>query len=293
MITLATRGSALALAQSQIVLAELRLRAPGLEVHLEVIDSDGDLNPHSEVPDLEGSGWFSSRLEQALLEGRVDAAVHSAKDLPSELPSGLRVGAYLRREDPRDAMVTGGNRSWRDLAEGARVGTSSPRREAQLRALRPDLDVVPMRGNLDTRLRRVEAGEIPAVMVAAAGLARLHRGHLGQVLDPHLECTPAPAQGAIALEVRVGAELDGLAAALDDPTTRICVESERAVLGAMGGGCRLPLGALAEAVGGDLFVLTVAWAPVERPFQMLRKSGTAPGPELLDLALGFATELRT
>ncbi|MHB8555544.1 MAG: hydroxymethylbilane synthase [Candidatus Dormibacteria bacterium] len=289
---IATRGSSLALAQAQIVLLEFRRLAPWLDLRLEVIDSDGDLNPEAAVPDLGGQGWFSSRLERALAEGRVDAAVHSAKDLPSELSAGLRVGAYLKREDPRDALVTEGGLPWRALPAGARVGTSSPRRAAQLQALRPDLEVVPMRGNLDTRLRRVAAGDIDAVLVAMAGLIRIGRPAEGQILDPQLECTPAPAQGAIALEIRVGGDLADLAASLDDATTRVCVEAERAVLAGMGGGCRLPLGALAEAVGDGDFALTVAWAPPDRPRDLLRRSGRSGAGGLRPLAERLATELR-
>ncbi len=292
MTVIATRGSPLALAQAQIVLVEFRRLAPWLDVRLEVIDSDGDLNPEAAVPDLDGQGWFSSRLERALAEGRVDAAVHSAKDLPSQLPAGLRVGAYLEREDPRDALVTGAGLPWRALPAGARVGTSSPRRAAQLQALRPDLELVPMRGNLDTRLRRVAGGDIDAVPVAMAGLIRIGRPAEGQLLDPQLECTPAPAQGAIALEIRAGGDLADLAASLDDPTTRICVEAERAVLAGMGGGCRLPLGALAEAVGDGDFALSVAWAPPDRPRDLLRRSGRSGAGGLRALAERLATELR-
>lgn len=292
MITLATRGSSLALAQSQIALARLRGQSPGLAVRLEVIDSDGDLNPDAAVPDLVGQGWFSSRLERALVEGRVDAAIHSAKDLPSQLPAGLLVGAYLPRGDPRDAMVTAGGHPWRELSRGARVGTSSPRRAAQLKAMRSDLEVVAMRGNLDTRLQRVTAGEIQAVMVAVAGLSRIGRTRMGEPLDPHLECTPAPAQGAIAIEVRAKSEVAELVSALDDRTTRACVEAERAILGAMGGGCRLPLGALAEPAGDGAIALTAAWAPAGGQAQLVRRSGQARPTELLDLALQLAAELR-
>lgn len=291
MTVLATRASLLARAQAELVAEGLRRLRPGQPVELALVRSDGDLEPSTEVSALEGQGWFTSRLEQALSEGRVDGAVHSAKDLPSQLASGLTVGAYLKRGDPRDAVVCSGGRSWRELPAGARLGTSSPRRAAQLRALRPDLEMVPMRGNLDSRLRRVERGELDGVLVARAGLVRIGRGDEGEALDPHLECTPAPAQAAIALQVASDSSLAELAAGLDDAPTRACVEAERLVLERMGGGCRLPLGALAEEDGAGGFTLTVAWAPDVEPPAIRRSSGAAPGPGLGDLAARLAREL--
>jgi hydroxymethylbilane synthase len=291
LIVLATRGSALALAQAELALAEIRRRRPGLEVRLEVVESDGDLSPSTAVAELAGDGWFTSKLERELADGRVDGVVHSAKDLPSELAPGLIVGAYLKREDPRDSIVTRVGLRWIELDQGAVVGTSSARRSAQLTALRADLQVVPMRGNVDTRLRRVSDGELDAVMLAQAGLLRIGKGDLGQPLDPHLECTPAPAQGAIALEVRAGSSMEELCSLMDDASTRLCVEAERAVLKGLGGGCLLPLGALAEPTGNDRYALTVAWLPPGSGSGLVRRSGLAAAASLTRLAEGIAADL--
>jgi hydroxymethylbilane synthase len=279
------------LAQAELVLGELRRLRPGLEARLEVVQSDGDLLPSTSVDGLPGEGWFTTKLERELADGKVDAVVHSAKDLPSKLPAGLIVGAYLRREDPRDSIVTQGELRWADLALGAVVGTSSVRRSFQLAAVRPDLRVVPIRGNVDTRLRRVSDGELDAVMLAQAGLVRLGRTQAGQPLDPHLECTPAPAQGAIALEVRVGSATEEFSSLLDDADTRLCVGVERVILEAMGGGCLLPLGALAEPVGHDDYSLTVAWLPPGEGREMVRRSGRASAAGLARLAERLAAEV--
>jgi hydroxymethylbilane synthase len=259
LIALATRGSALARAQTELAIAALRSRFPTEEFTAVVVDSDGDLSPAALAPDLPGQGWFTSRLELALRSGQVDGAIHSAKDLPAELGPDLLLAGFLRRADPRDALVSAGAGHLADLAPGARVGTSSPRRSVQLLALRPDLRCEPIRGNVDSRIRKVRDGEFDGCVVAMAGLDRLGRAEDGVALDPRLECTPAPAQGAIALQARVGSRFADLAAAIDDRITRDCVEAERRVLTEMGGGCQLPLGTLAEALGKEHARLTVAW----------------------------------
>jgi len=287
----ATRGSALALAQAELTINLLRALEPAGEFQLLVVDSDGDLNPSLPVPELEGQGWFSSRLERALSEGKVEAAVHSAKDLPTISPGGLTVGAYLAREDPRDSLVTVNGAPWRDLPTGSRVGTSSPRRAFQLQALRPDLQPVSIRGNIDTRLRRMGQLGLGAVMVAQAGLIRLGRGGQGQPLDPIEECTPAPAQGAIAVQVAANTAMAGLVSALDDASTRTCVEAERAVLVRMGGGCRLPLGVFAEPTKEGNFRLTVAWSPGDLAAAPQRLTVLATPGELVPRALALADQL--
>ncbi len=288
---LATRGSALALAQARLALQQLRALAPGLEIELCVIDSDGDLNPDQAVPDLPGQGWFSSRLERALLQGEVDAAVHSAKDLPTTMSPELEVGAYLKREDPRDCIVTRSGCSWTELPAGSRIGTSSPRRGAQLVALRPDLIPTPVRGNVDTRIRRMGDAELEAIVVAQAGLLRLGRGREGQPLDPRTECTPAPAQGAIAVQVPHGGALAELVAHIDHRDTRLCVEAEREALLQMGGGCRLPLGVLAEPSGDGSYRLTVAWSATGTGHDLLRRSLVAAPDALREAARGIAHAL--
>jgi len=291
LIALATRGSALARAQTELALADLRAQFPDRDFAAVVIDSDGDLSPASVAPDLPGEGWFTSRLEQALLRGQVQGAVHSAKDLPTDLSPELVIGGFLARADPRDALVSAGEIALAELPQGARVGTSSPRRAAQLLALRPDLAVTTIRGNVDTRVRKVRDGEFEACVVALAGLARIDREREGRPLDPLRECTPAPAQGAIAIQARVGSEFAEMAAAIDDPITRGCVEAERLVLTEMGGGCRLPLGALAEPLGSDRARLTVAWAAEPgSPVRRLTEESSRDG--LAALALVLAQRLR-
>lgn len=288
---LATRGSALALAQARLALQQLRALDPQLDVELCVIDSDGDLSPNQPVPELPGQGWFSSRLERALLDGGCDAAVHSAKDLPTTESPGLAVGAYLVREDPRDCVVTRSGSPWADLPAGARIGTSSPRRAAQLLALRPDLVPTPVRGNVDTRIRRMGELGLEAVVIAQAGLLRLGRGPEGQPLDPHHQCTPAPAQGAIAVQVRPDSRLAGLVAALDDRNTRLCAEAEREVLLGLGGGCRLPLGVLAEPWGAGRFGITVAWSADGTGGDLVRRFEAVPPEALITTARELARQL--
>jgi len=290
LIALATRGSALARAQTELAIAALQARFPGEEFTAVVVDSDGDLSPASLAPDLPGQGWFTSRLELALRSGQVEGAIHSAKDLPTEIDPDLLIAGFLSREDPRDALVSPDGGNLAGLSPGARVGTSSPRRSAQLLALRPDLRCDPIRGNVDTRIRKVRDGEFDACVVAMAGLIRLDRAHDGLALDPHLECTPAPAQGAIALQARVGSRFAELAAAIDDPSTRECVQAERRVLTEMGGGCQLPLGALAEPLDRERARLTVAW-PVAAGAAIRRITREGARAELGQLATAMAREL--
>jgi hydroxymethylbilane synthase len=195
-------------------------------------------------------GMFVKELEEALLDGRAHLAVHSAKDLPTELPPGLAVVAVPSREDPRDVLVGAGPGGLGGLPPGARVGTGSPRRRAQLLALRPDLEVVPIRGNVDTRLAKRDRGEVDALVLAAAGLARLGIGREdAAALDPGVS-TPAPGQGLLALEARAGdAGVAGALAAVHDPAAATALTAERAVLAALGGGCMSPVGALCEPAG--------------------------------------------
>lgn len=233
-----------------------RLRASGVPVELKTIVSDGDLRT---VDAPIGEGIFVTALERALVAGEIDLAVHSAKDLPLEEEPELVIAAYPERADARDALVTRrAGRSLDDLAAGARVGTDSPRRAGFLRALRPDLDVVPLHGNVDTRLKRLDAGDADALLLAAAGLDRLGFGsRIAARLDPE-SMPPAPAQGALAVQARRADErLCGLLSAIDDLDIRLAVEAEREVLRATGGTCRAPVGALAS-VKKDSFTLLAA-----------------------------------
>jgi len=253
-IRLGTRGSRLALIQAGLV-ADL-LRRWGEEVDIVEIVTEGDTRPVDMSP---GEGVFVAAIARALVAGEIDLAVHSAKEMPLEEEAGLVIGAYTERADPRDALVARQPGATLDsLPPGALVGTDSPRRAGFLRAVRPDLRVVPLHGNVDTRLRRLDCGEVDALVLAAAGLDRLGRGdRIGQRLDPQV-VAPAPAQGALAAQARRG-DLALLAALrrLDDPAVRVAVESERNVLGATGGTCRAPVGALGT-VTGDRISLLVA-----------------------------------
>jgi hydroxymethylbilane synthase len=247
-IRLGTRGSKLALVQAGIVAD--RLRAAGHEVEVLRIVTEGDLRPVDMVP---GEGVFVAAIARALIAGEVDLAVHSAKDVPLEEEAELVIAAYPERADARDALVTRkGGTSLETLPRGWRVGTDSPRRAGFVRAARPDLGLVPLHGNVDTRLRRLDEGEVDALILAAAGLDRLGRGdRIDQRLDTHV-VTPAPAQGALAIQARrADADLRRELAAIDDGAVRLAVRAERAVLEATGGTCRAPVGAFAEVQDGQ------------------------------------------
>jgi hydroxymethylbilane synthase len=249
-LRLGTRRSALALAQSELVAAALRDR--GHDVELVEVVTEGDRSAAA-LTALGGTGVFVTELRRQLLAGEVDLAVHSLKDLPTAAATDLVLAAVPRRADPRDALVSRDGRQLTDLAAGSVVGTGSPRRRAQLLALGLGLDVRPIRGNVDTRLRKVVDGEVDAVVVAAAGLARLGRlDEASELLDPG-QCLPAPGQGALAVECRAGddALAATLGAALDDPSTRAAVTAERVLLAELEAGCSAPVGALADVATGD------------------------------------------
>jgi hydroxymethylbilane synthase len=253
-LVIATRRSALALAQSRAVARALD--GLGHRVTLLELTTGGDRWSASGAPlPVAGDGakgMFVKELEEALLDGRADLAVHSAKDLPTELPAPLAVLAVPPREDPHDVLVgpPGGVAA---LPPGARVGTSSPRRRAQIAAVRPDLDVVEIRGNVDTRLRRLTEGAVDALVLAAAGLARLGLAPAGATLLPADAHVPAPGQGLLGIEGRGDREdLRAVVAGLDDPVAHACLRAERAFLAGMGGGCSTPVGALCRPEPGGL-----------------------------------------
>jgi hydroxymethylbilane synthase len=255
-LRLATRGSALARAQAELASVAIRAAGgPGTE--LVVVRTEGDRHQSAPIEQLSGQGWFTTAIERTLLDGRADVAVHAAKDLPTELAGGLEVAAVLARADARDCVVTRGGGGLDALADGATVGSSSARRAALLGDLRPGLRCVPIRGNVDTRLAKLEGGEVDAIIVAVAGLDRLGLSdRIGERLDPR-RFVPAPAQGAIALEVVTGGAATGAVVAVCDVSTDVAVRTERALLRAMGGGCLLPLGAWARVEEGAL-VLSAA-----------------------------------
>ena len=246
-LKLGTRGSALALTQSQWVADQLGERSGGaVKVSLEVIRTRGDAIQDKPLPEIGGKGLFTQELEDALRAGTIHLAVHSLKDLPTEGPADLTLGAYPAREDPRDALIGGPLVS---LAQGARVGTGSSRRAAQLLAARPDLRVEGIRGNVDTRLRKQREGVVDAVMLAMAGLRRLGFDVNPEPLDPTI-CTPAPGQGILGVQCRADAvDVLGWLKLLDDADARVEAEAERAFLAALGGGCSVPAGALARRAG--------------------------------------------
>lgn len=247
-LRLATRGSALALAQSRLVVEGLQAAWPELRVELVTVVTEGDRRGDVPAASLGGKGIFTAAVQQAVLDGRADLAVHSAKDLPAAQVPGLVLAAVPRRADPRDVLV-GRSRltGLDDLGPGARVGTGSPRRIALLHWLRPDLELVPIRGNVDSRVRRVHGGELDAVVLAAAGLRRLGlAGEAAVPLDPEA-FIPAPGQGTLAVEAREDdTRALGLLSALTHRPSRVALRAERSFLRRLGGSCTLPAGALAR-----------------------------------------------
>ena len=262
-IRLGTRASALATSQSRWVGDRLSA-ALGREVELVEITTEGDRDSRS-LAQLGGTGVFVSALRTALIDGRIDVAVHSLKDLPTAPAPGIALAAVPVREDPRDVLVARDGLTLGELPVGSRVGTGSPRRAAQLHALGLGLEITDIRGNVDTRIRKVRDGAYDAVVLARAGLARLGRlTEATEVLDP-LQVLPAPGQGALAVETREGDELAAEVAVLDDARTRAAVTAERAVLATLEGGCTAPIGVLAEVAEGDggeeLWVRAAALSP--------------------------------
>ena len=255
-LTIGSRGSQLALWQSHWVAGELN--ALGVETSLEIIKTTGDKITDVPLAKVGTKGLFTKELEEALMERRIDLAVHSLKDMPTDLPAGLTLAAVPLREDPRDAIV---GVKLAELRAGARVGTSSLRRAAQLRAVRPDLQVESVRGNLDTRLRKLDEGQYDAIVLAAAGLRRLGwASRIAELLDPAVMC-PAVGQGALAIETRNGGDAAAaICARLTDMPTLLCVSAERAVLRALGGGCQVPIGAHATIDKGGRMNLTAVVA---------------------------------
>jgi len=254
-VRLATRGSALALAQSRLVADGLTAAWPELEVVLVPVVTEGDRRRDLPTTALGGKGVFTAAVQEAVLDGRADLAVHSAKDLPAAQVPGLVLAAVPEREDPRDVLVTRAGPATDDLdrlPRGARVGTGSPRRLALLSWLRPDLEVVGIRGNVDSRIRRVRSGELDAAVLAAAGLRRLGLAEEAAVpLDPEV-FTPAPGQGCLAVEAREDdTRVLGLVGTLTHRPSRVALRGERAFLARLGGSCTLPAGALLRAPAPD------------------------------------------
>lgn len=281
-----TRGSQLALRQTGLVLEAIRRVAPGIELETTIITTAGDRAVDVPLERLEGVGFFATELEAALVDGRCDLAVHSAKDLPTLLHPDLTLGAVPRRTEPRDVLISRGGERLAELPPGARVGTSSPRRAAQLRARRPDLRPMPIRGNLDTRLAKLVRGDCEALCVAGAGLVRMGwQDRITEWLAPSV-MLPAPAQGALAVEIRgADVELRGLLAPLDDAATREAVAAERAFLGRLGSGCRAPAAALAEVGPAGLVLEALVAREDGTAVRRHRSGGPVGSAEWLGMAV--------
>jgi hydroxymethylbilane synthase len=271
-LRIATRGSALALVQARWVADRLRESDPGRASEILTITTQGDRRPDTPLVEIGGKIAFVKEIEEALLDGRADVAVHSLKDVPGELPAGLVLAAFPPRADARDALVLPagpgnargevfGPASPLPLAAGARVGNSSLRRRAQLLRVRPDLRVEPIRGNVDTRLRKLDGGEFDALVLAAAALGRMGlEARISGVFSPEV-MVPAPGQGALALECRAASRWHDLVGSLDDAATRAAVVAERVVMTRLGGGCLAPLGVHATLAAGRLAIVARLLAP--------------------------------
>ena len=251
-----SRGSPLALIQDDEAISQLKTRHRGLEFEVVVVRTSGDTNQTSPLAGM-GLGVFVSEIEERLLSGELDMAIHSLKDLPTRLPEGLTLGAILERRDPRDSLVNRWNCPLSELPAGARIGTSSPRRAAQLHRYAPGVQVVPLRGNVETRLRKAGGDEADGAVLAAAGLARLKmQDRVAEHLSPQ-RFVPPPGQGALAVEIRADdRRVMDILKSIEHPATRFEVTAERAFLETLGGGCSLPVGAYARTMGHEL-LLTV------------------------------------
>jgi hydroxymethylbilane synthase len=289
LVRIATRKSPLARWQAEHVASRLRAREPGLEVRLHEVTTRGDRILEVPLSQVGGKGLFVKEIEDALLAGQAEVAVHSMKDLPAELAPGLVIGAVPEREDPRDALCAPRHGALAALPQGARVGTSSLRRAAQLRALRPDLRIEVVRGNVETRLRRASA-DLDAVVLASAGLRRLGLAQHATYLFAVEELLPAVAQGALAVEARAGDEATlARLRALEHPETRVAVEAERGFLARIEGGCQVPIAGHAQLSGGELWLRALV-ASVDGA-QVIRAERRGAPEQARALGVALAEEL--
>ncbi|MCU1305892.1 MAG: hydroxymethylbilane synthase [Acidobacteriaceae bacterium] len=283
LLRIGSRGSQLALWQANHIAA--LLREQGHAVEIIIIKTTGDKITDVALSLVGTKGMFTKEIEEALEAKSIDLAVHSLKDVPTELMPGFELAAIMKREDARDAFVSARFGSISALPHAARVGTSSLRRQAQLRALRPDLDIHPLRGNVDTRLRKLEEGEYDAIILAAAGLRRLGRIEFVREIVPVSKMCPAAGQGALGIEIRKGDAITrNHLAFLDDPDARATTACERAALNALGGGCQVPIGAYAEATGGKLRLVAIVACPDGS--ELLRAEQIGSDPEHLGSVVG-------
>jgi hydroxymethylbilane synthase len=284
-LRIGSRGSQLALWQANHISALLRER--GHQVEIEIIKTTGDKITDVALANVGTKGMFTKEIEEALADWRVDLAVHSLKDLPTTVPPGFEIAAITKRENPRDVFCSSKYANIDDLPRGARVGTSSLRRQAQLKALRPDLKIHPLRGNVDTRLRKLEAGDYDAVILAAAGLNRLGKTELiKQIIPPERMC-PAAGQGALGIEIRAGdLAIKKHLTFLDDAAARATTTCERTLLDNLGGGCQVPIGAFAELRGGGLHLDAIVADPSGS--KVIRESRDGSDPVQLGELVGDA-----
>jgi hydroxymethylbilane synthase len=292
-LVIGSRGSALALWQSRAVAAQLEREHPGLSCRIEIIKTTGDVMRDASLVAIAGKGVFTKEIEDAMLDGRVDVAVHSLKDLPTTLPDGLALAAITEREDPRDALIARpGIASADDLPLGARVGTSSPRRRVQLLAWRPDLELVELRGNVDTRIRKIETDGLDAIVLACAGLRRL--GLADRITTPLATSVvlPAVGQGALGIETREDDRTTrDIVGVLDHRDTAAACRAERTFLAALGGGCAVPIAAFGTVDGSALRLEAAIGSLESLDVERRALEGDAADPESIGRALA-GTERR-
>ena len=289
-LRIATRKSPLAMWQAQHVAAALRRLHPGLGVELVGMSTKGDKILDAPLAKIGGKGLFVKELEQGLLDGRADIAVHSMKDVPVELPPGLHLSTILQREDPRDAFVSTRWSGLADLPQNACVGTSSLRRQCQVREMRPDLSIVPLRGNVNTRLSKLDAGDFDAIILASAGLNRLGFDDRMRALLTPEQCLPAIGQGAIGIESRVDdGRVNGLLEPLHHPETALCVSAERAMNNRLMGGCQVPIAGYAEMHEEGMRLRGLVGDPEDGTIVRAEMSG-APG-EAASIGVRLAEDL--
>jgi hydroxymethylbilane synthase len=283
-----TRGSALAMTQMRLVIDRLRSLHPELDFEVRSIRTEGDIRADRPLSEIGGKGVFVKELELALQRGEIDFAVHSLKDVPALVSDGLTLAAVLPRADARDVLISRTSVPLKKLRKGAIVATGSRRREVQLRAIRPDLQIKPIRGNVDTRLRKLEEEQLDALILAAAGLIRLGKAErITEYMDPDV-MLPAVGQGVLTVEARADWEHLPLIAALDDPPTRVVVTAERSYLARLGAGCELPVGAYGR-LSGDRLTLDGMLAADDSTFARSRVTGAASSAA--DLGILLAEEL--
>jgi hydroxymethylbilane synthase len=289
-VKIGTRGSALALAQARWVADRITGRHPDCRVELVIIKTTGDKIQDVPLAQIGGKGLFIKEIEEALLRGQVDLAVHSLKDMPAEVPEGLMLGAVPPREDCRDAFISSRYANLGEIPAGGRVGTGSLRRRVQLLHRRPDLEVVPIRGNVDTRLKKMEAQGLDALILAAAGLNRLGLAHIYRGCVSEADMLPAVGQGALGLEMRqADQDLQDFLSFLDDPPTRVAVTAERAFLARLEGGCVVPVAARGRLAGETLHLEAMISDLEGR--RLLREARTGTAAAAASLGSSLAEDL--